>query len=117
MFYDRLCSICKEKNVNITDLVKQIGMSSGNLSSWKSGKIPRSNTIQKIADHLEVSIDYLLDNEDNKKSPPSLDDRLKNLSPAKKKILEQLDQLEDDYLDLAIAQLELLINQQGKQNK
>lgn len=60
MFYDRLCAICKEKGVLITNMVKELGLSSGNLSKWKNGGAPRANTLQKLADYLGVTADVLL---------------------------------------------------------
>ena len=63
MFYDRLCAICRQKKLPVTNLVKDLGLSSGNLSKWKNGGQPRAGTLQKIADYLEVTTDSLLCNE------------------------------------------------------
>ncbi|MGI5894256.1 MAG: helix-turn-helix domain-containing protein [Candidatus Merdivicinus sp.] len=60
MFYDKLCSICHEKGISVTNMVKELGLSSGNLSKWKNGGAPRSDTLQKIANYLGVSTDTLL---------------------------------------------------------
>ncbi len=46
---------------------KATGISSGNISDWKSGRSkPTSKTIIKIAEHLNYSIDYLLGRTDIK---------------------------------------------------
>ena len=60
MFYSRLKEICKEKNTTVTALIKKLNLSSGNLSKWKKGVIPKSKTISEIAEYLDVSVDYLL---------------------------------------------------------
>lgn len=114
---DIIMDLLNEKGLKPVVLCKATGISQSLFSQWKSRQQnPSAAKLKLIADYFGVSIDYLSGNED-KKSPSSLDDRLRQLSPAKKKILNQLDQLEDEYLDLAIAQLELLINQQEKKNK
>lgn len=44
------------------ELSKNTGISSGNISDWKSGRSkPGLESLIKIADHFECSIDYLLD--------------------------------------------------------
>lgn len=65
MFYERLKEICASKGVKITVLIDDLGMSSGNLSSWKKGNTPRASTIDKIAEYLGVSVDYLLGRTDD----------------------------------------------------
>lgn len=46
---------------------KATGISSGNISDWKSGRSkPTSKTIIKIAEHLNYSVDYLLGRTDIK---------------------------------------------------
>lgn len=64
MFYDRLCTICQEKKISVTNMVKELGLSSGNLSKWKNGGAPRSDTLQRIADYLGVTTDTLLKGRD-----------------------------------------------------
>lgn len=63
MFYDRLKSLCDERGIAISKVVYQLGFSSGNLARWKSGIVPRSDTLKKIADYFGVTTDYLLGNE------------------------------------------------------
>lgn len=60
MFYQRLQSLCFEKGIKVTNLIPELNLSTGNLSKWKAGGIPRSDTITKLADYFGVSTDYLL---------------------------------------------------------
>ena len=60
MFFARLSQICSEKNIKITPLLDKLGMSSGNITKWQSGMIPNGISLIKLADELNVSIDYLL---------------------------------------------------------
>lgn len=66
MFYERLKIICAENGTNVTTLVSTLGMSGGNHTSWKSGNIPKADTLCKIADYFGVSVDYLLGRTDAK---------------------------------------------------
>ena len=56
MFYQRLHRICKEKGTTVTKMVKEIGLSSANLSNWKNGRLPKTEIAFKIANYLDVSI-------------------------------------------------------------
>lgn len=60
MFYENLKALCKAKGTTLSKVMQEIGLSSGNLSKWKSGGMPRSDTLSKIADCLDVSVNDLL---------------------------------------------------------
>jgi len=61
-FFDQLVALCKEKGVSPNFLAKEIGASSGSVTAWKQGALPRSATLSKIAEYFNVSTDYLLGN-------------------------------------------------------
>lgn len=64
MFYEKLHEICKAKGVTVTRMVKEIGLSSANLSNWKNGRLPKTEIAFKIANYLDVSIyDLMGENE------------------------------------------------------
>ena len=65
MFYDNFCSICKEKGFKPTKVVQELGLSSGNMTNWKNGRVPKTEVALKIANYLGVSVDYLMDKESN----------------------------------------------------
>lgn len=60
MFYERLKAVCKEKGTTVTKVVKELNMSTGNISKWSNGNIPKSATISALAEYLGVTTDYLL---------------------------------------------------------
>ena len=61
MFYENLQTLCKDRGISVTKLLKELGMSSGNISKWSSkGYIPRSDTLKKFADYFDVPTDYFL---------------------------------------------------------
>ena len=60
MFYERLKLLCEEKGIKLTNLIQELGMSSGNMNKWKIVVIPKGNTLSKLADYFNVSVDYLI---------------------------------------------------------
>ncbi len=61
-FFERLSIF----NVSNKGLSSSVGISAGNISDWKSGRSkPNIDTMIKIADYLDCSIDYLLGRTDN----------------------------------------------------
>lgn len=62
-FFDQFVALCKSKGVSPNYVAREIGASSGSVTAWKQGTLPRSATLTKIADYFGVSTDYLLGNE------------------------------------------------------
>ena len=60
MFWDRFYQLCIKHGTKPNPVAKDLGISSGVLTKWKSGGIPNGETLSKIADYLDVSVDYLL---------------------------------------------------------
>ena len=89
MFYENLLQICKLKNVSVTNLIAELGLSSGNLSSWKKGNKPRSDTLVKIAERLDVSVNYLLGESENNEAT-KLYARYSQLNPEQQALVENL---------------------------
>lgn len=52
--------LCALNRTNITQLAKDLGLSTSMPTKWKNGSVPKSDTVQKIADHFGVSTDMLL---------------------------------------------------------
>ena len=66
MFWKRFYELCISKNTKPNSVAKDIGISSGVVTKWKNGTtIPNGETLIKIADYLDCSIDYLLGRTDN----------------------------------------------------
>ena len=63
MFYENVKKLCKDRKTNITQLARDVGMSTAAPASWKKGSMPKGETIQKIADYFGVSMDVLLRDE------------------------------------------------------
>ena len=76
MFYDIFLQFCEEKGVKPTPVTEAIGINKSSATKWKKGATPHGDTLQKLAEYFNVSVDYLLGNE--KTSPAELteDDEL-----------------------------------------
>lgn len=86
--YRRIETLCKERNISITTMCRDSGVSRAPLSDLKMGrsKTLSSATLAKIASYFDVSIDYLLGNESESRSDTSA-------APARK--LRSISRLED----------------------
>ena len=61
MFYDNLVYLCNVKNTTPTTVARICGISANAVSNWKKKKvIPNGEIVIKLAEHLNVSTDYLL---------------------------------------------------------
>ncbi len=59
-----------EKNVAPTAVCKAIGLSGAAFSCWDNNTVPRQTTLRKIADYFDVSVEYLLEKEENPPASP-----------------------------------------------
>ena len=64
MFYDDVYRVCAEKGTKPTVMLRELGLSTGNISKWKNGTSPTVEVATRIAHHLGVSLSYLCSPED-----------------------------------------------------
>lgn len=69
--YDRIIELCKEKGVSGSRMCIDLGLSKSTLSDIKSGRKKgiSTATAQKMAAYLDVSVGYLLGEEEQKETP------------------------------------------------
>lgn len=60
VFYERYSNILQIKNISHYQLAKDLELGNNNLRNWKSGKIPNTQLLTRIAKYLNCSIDYLV---------------------------------------------------------
>lgn len=60
MFYERLQHLCKEQNTSISNMLQELGLSTGSTGNWKRGQLPKGDILIKIANYLNTSIDYII---------------------------------------------------------
>lgn len=83
IFASNLERLRKQKNISMIELSEEIGVSQSTISDWENGKkMPRSGSIQKLADFFQVQKTELLSeyrsepNEKSKVTDTDLDDIL-----------------------------------------
>lgn len=59
-FLDRYNKVLVANKISHWQLCKRIGVSESNLRGWRKGAVPKLDTLCKIANYLNCSIDYLL---------------------------------------------------------
>ena len=60
MFWSVFVGLCAKREVSPNAVAKALGLSSGSVTLWKNGAVPRSTTIRKIADYFGVSPESFL---------------------------------------------------------
>ena len=57
--YDRIENLRKSTGISQCKLEKELGFSNGSISKWKTSN-PTPERLQKLAEHFNVSVDYLM---------------------------------------------------------
>lgn len=98
--YENIIALCNERGIKGGKLCTDIGMSKGILTDLKMGRqsgISAANA-QKIASYFNVSVGYLLGEEEMgiKKEQPATDGEL---SPKRKALIDKVMQMSDAELE------------------
>ena len=57
--------LAKKKNMPVKDVLQECGMGRNSISHMTNGSMPKGDTLGKIADFFDCSVDYLLGRTDN----------------------------------------------------
>ena len=64
--YEIYCKIRDSKGLKDADVVRATGITKSTFSDWKSGRSnPKNDKLSKIAEYLDVSIEYLMTGKNN----------------------------------------------------
>lgn len=96
-FFERYSELCKAAGETPNSVAKVIGASSGSVTAWKNGTLPRSATIVKIAEYFNVSVGYLSGTEEKKPTLTEKDER--DIAKDLERIMAQLDSSGDLMFD------------------
>lgn len=91
--YSRIDELCKKRKINMTQMCRDTDIPRGNLTDLKMGRTAAlsTKTLSKISVYFDVSMEYLLGNEDIKKAPtPEGEREIEN-----QRIIEKLDSNEE----------------------
>ena len=116
--FERVKDIAKSKGFALTELARRAGIGEKSIYTWKptkqfpDGIEPKRETLEKVADVLGVSVDYLLGNTDEMHSNKK-DDKTVDLE--KDTTILALDgmELSDDYKQFIIDQVRSLRKLRG----
>ena len=72
MFFDVYKALCENKGVSVYKAAQDFGFHRSVIAKWKDGSIPNGETLIKMADYFDISIDYLL----GKEKAPSNGERI-----------------------------------------
>ena len=71
MFYDTYLALCKKAGEKPYSVPLVLGAKTNAcVDQWKKGSVPRQPMLEKIAEHFNVTIDYLLTGEEKQPSVP-----------------------------------------------
>lgn len=108
--YERITKLCKEKGVSGSRMCLDLGLSKSTLSDMKAGRTKgvSTNTAQKIAAYLGVSVGYLLGEEENEKKPTVIDD---GLPSNKQKLIDLAYSVSEDKVDLVLRLMQSILEE------
>ena len=108
--YDRIMFLCKQKGVSGSRMCLDLGLSKSTLSDIKGGRKKgiSTNTAQKIASYLGVSVGYLLgeeENEDKKEKPVDYD----GLSEKRKALIDFALSVPEDKAEMLLRVMKSIV--------
>lgn len=105
MFWTRYVELCSSVNKSPHKVATSIGVTSGSVTGWKNGGIPRETTLKKIADYFGVTVEYLK-GETDIKNPTADDD-----SGKEKELIRLFESIPDERRNEAMNYLRYLADQ------
>ena len=99
--YDNIIALCESRGIKGAKMCTDTGISKGLLTDLKMGRRTGVSavTAQKIASYFNVSVGYLLGEEEQKEKPTVIDD---GLSEEKQKLIEKIKKLPEDQVQLLL---------------
>lgn len=92
----RIKDLAKEQNKSVKEILNNSGLGFNTMSNMKSS-MPKADSLARIADQLNCSVDYLLGRTDIKETPAEAEAKIKviidlynKLSPENKTLLSSL---------------------------
>ena len=73
MFWDKYVALCNKVKKSPNAVAKEIGISSGAVSGWKTGNVPQAAKLLKIADYFGVPVSYFSEETSETEKSPAPD--------------------------------------------
>ena len=99
--YERINTLCEAKGVSGSRMCLDLGLSKSTMSDLKYGRTKGMSTATaaKIAAYFDVSVDYLLGEEDKKEKPTVQDD---GLSEGMLELIDCIKKLPEDKIQMLL---------------
>ena len=110
-FWKTFKELCEKAKKSPNAVCKELGFSTATATHWKNNKKPSWASLKKIAEYFDVSVDYLLGEQNQQKTAA---DTLP-LSPEQQKILDYCSDLSDADLEKVLEYAEMLYMKGKKQ--
>lgn len=81
--FERIHELAKNKGITITELQSELGFGRTIISKWNGTSTPKIDSVVKIAEYFNVSVDYLLGRTNN----PLPDSVLNSITPQMSKLI------------------------------
>ena len=106
--YKRIIDLCTEKGVSGSRMCLDLGLSKSTLSDMKHGRTKgvSTATAQKIASYFDVSVGYLLGEEEKEEKPTVNDDEL---SENIKKLVDFAKSVPEDKVELVLKVMQSIV--------
>lgn len=105
-FWDNYVDLCTKNGKTPNGAAEEIGISSGSITAWKKGRVPRPQNQKQIADYFGVTVDDLLNEE--KENPTSV--AADGVDELDKEALDIMHQLPPEKRAAGLAMLRGLLN-------
>jgi transcriptional regulator with XRE-family HTH domain len=108
MFFTRLEELCKAKGKSTTAVCAEIGIAKTTVSYWrnKADVIPKQDVLIRIANYFNVSVDYLLGEEDKNKKTTDND----GLTDAEKELLKLFNAVPENQRQMVLQMIRAAIS-------
>lgn len=64
IFWEKYIALCKKKDIKPRDIPRELNLSPAAVTRWKNGSIPNRKTLEMIAERLNVTVDFLINDEE-----------------------------------------------------
>lgn len=105
-FWSKFTELCEMSGKTPTGVVRAIGLSSGNPSAWRAGRVPGMVVINKLAAYFNVTPAYFVGLEGEKEKSPAPDGA--ELTDEEFNLLDAFRLLNPDERALILRQLSAL---------
>ena len=109
--YDNIMELCESKGIKGGKMCTDVGISKGLLTDLKMGRRTGVSavTAQKIASYFNVSVGYLLGEEDKKEKPVIMIDELKCLTDAQKELIAFAENVPEEKAERILSMMKLML--------